>query len=79
MSYIVALNYDTDTRMPTIICDSEQKLNKCFKRISHPCGHNMYEDSEGNAYTIFAVWPDDELEQAQTQTQMLRDLYKSVA
>jgi hypothetical protein len=77
MSYVVAINYDANTNMPTIICDSEQKLNKCFKRVSYPCGHNMYEDSEGNTYSIFAVWPD--AESAQAQTKMLRDLYKSVA
>ena len=77
MSYIIAINFDKDSQMATVLCQSEQKMNQSFTLVKSPIsGAGHYIDDENNIYSIFDIV--DNFDEAKQKEALLRELYMSV-
>ena len=77
MSYIIAVNFDADSKMATILCQPEQKMNQSFTLVKSPAGGaGYYIDNDNNTYGIFDIV--DNFAEAKQKEAFLRELYMSV-
>ena len=77
MTYIVAINYDTETRMPTILFQTKEVLDNSFELIKTECGAQLYKDDENNTYMV--MMSTESLEDARENALFMRNLYNEVS